>query len=41
MSVQPGQYNIPDVQRRADYDLLLQFKSSNASAGMTLAKFGG
>ena len=40
MSVQPGQHNI-DVQRRADYDLSLQFKSSNASADMTLAKFGG
>jgi hypothetical protein len=28
MSVQPGHYNIPDVQRRADYDLSLQFKDS-------------
>jgi hypothetical protein len=31
MSVQPGQYNIPDMQRRADYDLQLQFKDSNDS----------
>lgn len=29
MSVQPGQYNITDLQRRADYDLQLQFKDSN------------
>jgi hypothetical protein len=28
MSVQPGQHNIT-VQRRADYDLSLQFKDSN------------
>lgn len=28
MSVQPGQYNI-SLQRRADYDLSLQFKDSN------------
>jgi hypothetical protein len=28
MSVQPGQHNIA-IQRRADYDLLLQFKDSN------------
>ena len=31
MSVQPGHYNIPDVQRRADYDLALQFKDSTGA----------
>ena len=31
MSVQPGQYNIT-VQRRADYDLQLQFKDSTDAA---------
>lgn len=31
MSVQPGQYNIT-VQRRADYDLSLQFKDSTGAA---------
>lgn len=31
MSVQPGQYNIT-VQRRADYDLQLQFKDSTGAA---------
>lgn len=31
MSVQPGQHNI-DVQRRADYDLSLQFKDSTGAA---------
>jgi hypothetical protein len=31
MSVQPGQYNIT-VQRRADYDLQLQFKDSTSAA---------
>lgn len=31
MSVQPGQYNIT-VQRRADYDLQLQFKDSAGAA---------
>jgi hypothetical protein len=30
MSVQPGQHNI-DVQRRADYDLSLQFKDSTGA----------
>jgi hypothetical protein len=30
MSVQPGPYNI-DVQRRADYDLSLQFKDSTGA----------
>jgi len=34
MSVQPGQHNI-SVQRRADYDLQLQFKDS-AGAGINL-----
>jgi len=34
MSVQPGQYNI-DAQRRADYDLSLQFKDSTG-AGINL-----
>jgi len=34
MSVQPGQYNIT-VQRRADYDLQLQFKDS-AGVGINL-----
>lgn len=31
MSVQPGQHNI-EVQRRADYDLSLQFKDSTGAA---------
>lgn len=31
MSIQPGQYNIPDMQRRADYDLQLQFKDANGN----------
>jgi hypothetical protein len=31
MSIQPGQYNIT-VQRRADYDLQLQFKDSTDAA---------
>ena len=31
MSVQPGTYNITDMQRRADYDLQLQFKDSNGN----------
>jgi len=31
MSVQPGQHNIT-VQRRADYDLSLQFKDSTDAA---------
>lgn len=31
MSVQPGQHNI-EVQRRADYNLSLQFKDSTGSA---------
>lgn len=31
MAVQPGQHNIP-VQRRADYDLQLQFKDSTDAA---------
>jgi hypothetical protein len=31
MSVQPGKYNITDMQRRADYDLQLQFKDSNSN----------
>ena len=31
MSVQPGQHNI-SVQRRADYDLSLQFKDSTGAA---------
>jgi hypothetical protein len=31
MSIQPGQYNIT-VQRRADYDLSLQFKDSTGAA---------
>lgn len=31
MSVQPGTYNIPDMQRRADYDLQLQFKDANGN----------
>jgi hypothetical protein len=31
MSVQPGQHNIT-VQRRADYDLSLQFKDSTGAA---------
>ena len=31
MSVQPGHYNIPDVQRRADYDLALQSKDSTGA----------
>lgn len=35
MSVQPGTYNITDMQRRADYDLQLQFKDSN-SVGINL-----
>lgn len=35
MSVQPGQYNITDLQRRADYDLSLQFKDS-AGVGINL-----
>tara|TARA_S200002703_G_C3706434_1_gene216990 strand:+ start:336 stop:677 length:342 start_codon:yes stop_codon:yes gene_type:complete len=30
MSIQPGQHNI-SVQRRADYDLSLQFKDSNGT----------
>ena len=35
MSVQPGQHNI-SVQRRADYDLQLQFKdSTNAAINLT------
>jgi len=34
MSIQPGQHNI-SIQRRADYDLLLQFKDS-AGAGIDL-----
>lgn len=35
MAVQPGQHNIP-VQRRADYDLQLQFKdSTNAAINLT------
>ena len=34
MSVQPGQHNI-EVQRRADYDLSLQFKDSTG-AGINL-----
>jgi hypothetical protein len=35
MSVQPGQHNIT-VQRRADYDLSLQFKdSTNANINLT------
>jgi hypothetical protein len=29
MSIQPGQFNITDLQRRADYDLQLQFKDAN------------
>jgi hypothetical protein len=31
MSVQPGQHNI-SIQRRADYDLSLQFKDSTGAA---------
>jgi hypothetical protein len=31
MSVQPGQHNIDDLQRRADYDLSLQFKDSTGA----------
>ena len=34
MSIQPGQHNI-SVQRRADYDLQLQFKDS-AGVGIDL-----
>ena len=34
MSIQPGQHNI-SIQRRADYDLSLQFKDS-AGAGIDL-----
>jgi hypothetical protein len=37
MSVQPGQHNIT-VQRRADYDLQLQFKDSNG-AGIDLTSW--
>lgn len=31
MSVQPGQFNITDLQRRADYDIQLQFKDANGT----------
>lgn len=31
MSTQPGQYNIPSVQRRADFDLGLQFLDSTGA----------
>lgn len=31
MSVQPGQFNITDLQRRADYDIQLQFKDANGN----------
>jgi hypothetical protein len=31
MSVQPGRFDITDMQRRADYDLQLQFKDANGN----------
>lgn len=31
MSVQPGQFNITDLQRRADYDIQLQFKGADGN----------